>query len=185
MALTNDHIKKIKQGDICAFKEIYNNMFKSLSLYAYKILPKEDVVSDVVQEAFVILWNKRKEFNSMIGAKGYLYTVVRNRLISTLREKKVELVTFYDYAPKEVEFNNQIIKEETYKLLHDAVATLPEQTQNVIKLSMNGYTNQEIAEELLVTINTVKTLKKRGYCKLREQLKENIFLLILLFELLG
>lgn len=166
-----------------AFKEVYHNMFKSLCLYAYKILPDEDVVNDTVQEAFIIMWNKRGEFNSMIGAKGYLYTVVRNSIINVLRERKIE--SEVEHSIDEVEFNNQITKEETYKLLHQAIETLPEQTQNVIKLTMNGHTNPEIAEELGITVNTVKTLKKRGYNKLREQLKENIFLLILLSDLLS
>jgi RNA polymerase sigma-70 factor (ECF subfamily) len=119
----------------------------------------------------------------MVGAKGYLYTVVRNRIINILRERKVEVEAGHSFD--EVDFNNQITKEETYKLLHQAIETLPEQTQNVIKLTMNGHTNPEIAEELGVTLNTVKTLKKRGYNKLREQLKENIFLLILLSDLLS
>ena len=183
MTLTDNHIKQINQGDIHAFKQVYNNMFKSLCLYAYKILPDEDKVNDAVQEAFIILWNKREEFSSMTGAKGYLYTVVRNRIINVLRERKSEPLGVLPYD--EIEFNYQITTEETYKLLHEAIASLPEQTQNVIRLSMNGHTNPEIAEELDVTVNTVKTLKKRGYNKLREQLKENIFLLILLSELFG
>lgn len=183
MNLTDDHIKKINKGDIQTFKLVYNNMFKSLCLYAYKIFPETDVVSDAVQEAFIIFWNKRAEFNSMVGAKGYLYTVVRNKIITELRQKKKELKELE--VPDEIDFDNQITKEETYKLLHEAISTLPEQTQNVIKLSMNGCSNLEIAEELSVSVNTIKTLKKIGYNKLREQLKENIFLLILLSDLLN
>lgn len=183
MILTDDHIKQINQGDIQAFKQVYNNMFKSLCLYAYKMLPEEDVVNDAVQEAFIIMWNKREEYNSMLGAKGYLYTVVRNKIISELRIRKKE--TGEAEVIEDIEFDNQITKEETYKLLHEAIATLPDQTQNIIKLSMNGHSNLEIAEELDISVNTVKTLKKIGYSKLREKLKENIFLLILLAELFG
>ena len=183
MTLTNDHIIKINQGDIKAFKEVYNNMFKSLCLYAYKMIPEEDVVNDVVQEAFIVMWNKRTEFNSMLGAKGYLYTVVRNKIISELRTRKKEASE--SEIADDVEFDSQITKEETFKLLHEAIATLPEQTQNIINLSMNSYSNPEIAEELDISVNTVKTLKKIGYSKLREQLKKNVFLLILLSELMG
>ena len=183
MTLTENHIKRINQGDIKAFKEVYNHMFKSLCLYAYKILPEEDVVSDVVQEAFIIMWKKRTEFNSMSGSKAYLYTVVRNRIIDELKARKKE-VSKTEFV-QSIEFDNQITKEETYKLLHEAIATLPEQTQNVVNLSMNGNSNPEIAEELGVSVNTVKTLKKIGYSRLREQLKENIFLLILITDLLG
>lgn len=119
----------------------------------------------------------------MLGAKGYLYTVVRNKIISELRIRKKE--TGEAEVIEDIEFDNQITKEETYKLLHEAIATLPDQTQNIIKLSMNGHSNLEIAEELDISVNTVKTLKKIGYSKLREKLKENIFLLILLAELFG
>jgi RNA polymerase sigma-70 factor (ECF subfamily) len=83
------------------------------------------------------------------------------------------------------ELDLQVLKEETFKILRDAIATLPERTQLVLQYKMNGYTNKEIAEQLDITVNTVKTLQRAGYSKLREKLKENAFVLLILAELLS
>ncbi|MDE5423914.1 sigma-70 family RNA polymerase sigma factor [Ancylomarina sp. DW003] len=183
MSLSDEHIVRIGQGDLKAFKEIYKDMFQSLCLYGYKMLSNQAVVSDIVQEAFIIIWNKRVEFNSLVGTRAYLYTVVRNKISD--HAKNLKTVSIENNPVEEIDFNNQITKEETYKILREAIATLPGQTQKVIKLSMNGHTNPEIAEVLDISVNTVKTLKKIGYSKLRELLKDNVFLLLLLADLFG
>ena len=183
MGLTEDHIKNINTGNLQAFREMYENMYHSLCLYGYKMIPEEDVVNDVVQEAFIVLWNKREEFTSLVGTKAYLYTVVRNKILTHIKNKST--VSIETHSVEDIEFNNQITKEETFKLLREAVATLPDQTRKVVDLTINGYTNPEIAESLDISVNSVKTLKKIGYSKLREKLKDNIFLLLLLTDIMS
>lgn len=180
MNLSEGHIKKINTGDINAFKQMYNEMFNSLCLYGFKIYPSEDVVQDAVQETFIILWNKRSDFNSLLGTKSYLYTTVRNKLLNAIRDSKTSELN--DQHPDEAEFELQITKEETYKILHDAIDDLPDQTRRIIKLAVEGCSNIEIAESIDVSINTVKTLKRRGFASLRETLKDNIHVLMLLAQ---
>ncbi len=179
MILTNDHIRRINRGDVRAFKEIYENMFKSLCLFAYQMFPDKETIHDVVQEAFVVMWNNRKKLDSLAETKGYLYKIVHNKTIKAFNKKKKESEATKSYSDWR-ELGSFVTKEETYKLLHEAIAELPKQMKNVISLSMNACSNAEISEELSISVNTVKTLKKMGYSKLREQLKDNIFALVLL-----
>jgi RNA polymerase sigma-70 factor (ECF subfamily) len=184
MKLTPEQIKEFSQGNVKIFNEIYDSMFHSLCLFGYKMIPEEDVVSDVVQEVFISLWNKREQFTSPIKTRAYLYTSVRNNILTQIRDKHTVSLE-ENPQEEEIEFNNHIAAEETYRLIHYAVANLPLQTSKVIDLTINGYGNPEIADALNISVNTVKTLKKSGYSKLREQLKNNVFALLILADVLS
>lgn len=184
MKLTSEQIKEFSQGNVKIFNEIYDSMFHSLCLFGYKMIPEEDVVSDVVQEVFISFWKKREQFTSPGKTRSYLYTSVRNNILTQIRDKHtISLET--NPQEEEIEFNNHIAVEETYRLIYDAIQDLPSQTSKVIDLTINGYGNPEIAEALNVSVNTVKTLKKKGYSKLRERLKNNVFALLILAEVLS
>jgi RNA polymerase sigma-70 factor (ECF subfamily) len=69
------------------------------------------------------------------------------------------------------------------RILHQAIDTLPPQTRKIILLGLNGKNNNEIAEALNISVNTVKSLKKSAYTSLRGQLKDPmLFLLFLLID---
>ncbi|MCT4603513.1 MAG: sigma-70 family RNA polymerase sigma factor [Marinifilum sp.] len=183
MKLTNKHITQLTQGNLNAFNEIYNGMFHSLCLFGFKMIPEDDVVNDAVQEVFVELWRRREQFTTLIKTKAYLYTSVRNKILTHISSKRTVSIETAIYD--EVEVNNYITAEETHLIIQQAVKKLPLQSRKIIDLNLAGYGNQEIANELGISINTVKTLKKSGYAKLRISLKENLFVLLVLSELLA
>jgi RNA polymerase sigma-70 factor (ECF subfamily) len=77
--------------------------------------------------------------------------------------------------PYEIDY---IVKEETLRLLEEAVEKLPSQTKEVIKRSMKGMTVQQVADSLEISVNTVKTLKSRAYRILKDSYG-NIFALLI------
>lgn len=185
MHISGHTIKLIAQGDVDAFKELYDSFFPSLASFAIQLIKDKEEASDIVQEALLVYWNKRKEFSEPDGVKSYLYMVIKNQGMNYIRSNKIhskhkEYInnneTFY--------FKDLIIEEETIKLVLDAVNGLPPQTKKIIELSMKGFKNKEIAESLEISINTLKTLKLKAFQKLRENLKGHYFLLFTLSETL-
>ena len=84
---------------------------------------------------------------------------------------------------KDPDFLHEITYQETLRILHQAIDTLPPQTRKIILLGLNGKNNNEIAEALNISVNTVKTQMKIAYKTLREKLKQEQFsLLLFLFE---
>lgn len=166
-----------------SFEKLYDEMYHSLCLYGYKILPERDVVDDAVQEAFIVYWGKRNSLETFTSVKAFLYTVVRYKILTQIRNKHT--ISIENFSQSNFESEVQITKEETYKSLRKAIEFLPEQTKKIINLTMSGYSNQEMADTLDISINTVKTLKKKGYSKLRLRLKDNIFALLLLAEMIN
>lgn len=183
MELSSEHIKQLKKGNLEIFEQIYDNMFESLCLYGGKIIQENDVVRDAVQEAFIALWNKKLELDNIFKIKAYLYTIVRNKLITHIRLKKT---VSFERLKVEIEDNElclQVFKEETYKVLNESIANLPHRTQLVMLCKLQGLTNKQIADKLCIKLNTVKTLQRAGYSNLREQLKDNALVLLILAEL--
>ena len=77
------------------------------------------------------------------------------------------------------------IDEDVYNKVHQAMESLPEQCRLIIKLNvLEGKKYLEIAEELGITINTIRTQVSRGYKKLREILAEGVDMSILIYMFL-
>lgn len=78
---------------------------------------------------------------------------------------------------KDTFFHDKVIVEEAYRILQEAIDSLPPGMRSIILLVLEGKTNQEIAEELSVSKETVHSQKKIAYRKLRDYLKDYYFLL--------
>ena len=57
--------------------------------YVYKMLHDKEQTEDVIQEAFVLYWKNRVNFNNLLAVKTYLFTVVRNKVMVQLRDEAI------------------------------------------------------------------------------------------------
>ncbi len=165
-----------------SFKLIFERLFPPISLLAARILNDTEKGKDVAQEAFVKLWRKdSEEFEDENALRAYLYVLVKNACISLIRKEKKILKTSIDegLSISEQEFLNEILREETYQLLRIAIRDLSPQAVKVVEFTLKGYANLDIAEELSVSINTVKTIKRRAYLVLRKHLGHQFVALLL------
>lgn len=78
-------------------------------------------------------------------------------------------------------FTNHIIEEETFNQLFIEIRNLPESAMNIMFLALNGLKNQEIADELGISVNTAKTQKKITYTKLKQKLNPLLQAVLLAF----
>lgn len=123
--------------------------------------------------------NKRRFFLSA-PSKSILYTAVRNKALNELEHSKV----VYEYAQNVIEkkkdsfFHDAIVEEETYRIVSEAIDKLPDQMKAIMQLALEGKKNAEIADRLNISTETVHTLKKIAYKKLRENLKDYYYFLL-------
>jgi len=170
-------ILDIKMGNVDAFKQFFESFYPSLCLFTNKYLNDPDASHDIAQDAFLSLWNLKKDFHSIVSAKSYLFKYVKSRSINYLRDQKQRKCINFEQLGSDVFFRDNLIEEETYQTIYEAIRNLSPQGQRVIELSLDGLTNLEIAKQLNITINTVKTLKLRAFKSMRNELKENVFVL--------
>ena len=166
-------IKHINRGDRKAFREVFESYFSALTAFGYKYVPDQSAVEDMVQEAFISFWEKRQDFDHLNALKSFLYTSVRNKCLNHIKHqavlKKHEAALVYELE-SDHQFSRQVIEEETFNQLLAEIKRLPESAREIMVLALNGLKNQEIADELNISINTVKTQKKIAYSKLKEKL---------------
>ena len=178
--LIKDHtIQDIANGSMSSFKMFFDAFYPALCHFCDDYLKSEEAAADIAQEAMIEFWRNRDTHTSVKQAKVYLYSIGRNKSLNYLRHQKVEERYAADTDQDEA-IELAYIEDEVFNVLHNAVEQLPERSRAIIQLALKGYGNTEIAEELDISVNTVKTLKKSAYSKLRDMLKGRVFELVIL-----
>lgn len=183
MADQFDNFRKMQSGDIRAFEQLFMSLYPGMCSIADHYLNDEVQSKDIAQEAFIKLWGKREEFKDIISVKSYLYTTVRNLSLNFIRDNR-KSAEMPGVLPEraEAEFKSVIIEEEAIHSLYAAIDRLPAQTSRVIRMSLKGIKNQEIASELGISVNSVKTLKYNAVNTLRKELQGTVWLLLFWLE---
>lgn len=176
----------MKEGPvyILDFKKTFDKYFHTLVLFARRFRLEEADCESIVQDSFVALWEHRNEFSDFLSVRAYLYTTVRGKALNILRRHKTEteylsVQLLGDHSEKGC--MEAVIEEETRRLLFNAIYDLPEQARKILLLNLEGKNNQEIAELLHITVDTIKFHKKNAYKILRSRLKEHFYLALPLF----
>ncbi|AUP81263.1 RNA polymerase sigma-70 factor [Flavivirga eckloniae] len=154
-------------------EKIFNSEYKKLCLLAYGFINDLDLSKDIVQDVFTKVLEKRVPLKNKDNIEGYFYTAVKNKCLDFKRSKYAKDVKTYssedlEVLQKENYLISEIITLETSEVVERAIESLPDKCAEVIKLSIENYKNHEIAEEMNISINTVKDHKKKAYEKLRK-----------------
>ena len=167
------------------FKRVFNEYFPSLCVFANKFVNDEDVAKDMVQDVFLKIWSSGKVFKSEKSMRVYFYLTTKNRAIDYLKRERNKNNISDTHTLNIIDDNliiDEIIQEETYRLLGNALSLLPDKAQKVMLLNLEGLSNIEIADQLGISINTVKYHKLYAFRELRKKLgnkKLSIFLALL------
>ena len=178
-------IKGLNKGNIKDYDELFYMFYGRLCAFAMRYVKDQESAEEVVEEAMVVLWEKREKFDSIAGLKSYLYSTVRNASLDLLKknEKTVSLDTL---AGREslTTTDNFIIEEEVHATLYHALASLPPKSRRVFELScLEGLKYSEIADEMGISLNTVKSQRARAIELLKEMLKDYPYYYMVVFLL--
>lgn len=168
------------------YKSLFNKLYDTLCLFSNTYIKDLEVSKDIVQDVFVKIWEDKIEFKNDIGIKSYLYTSVKNKSLDYLKSKRyrsTDNVPSIEMEKLETEqfFLREVVVLEASVIINNAINTLPIKCANIIKLSIKNYTNAEIAEELEISIHTVKAQKRTAYKRLRPILKDYFILIAFAF----
>lgn len=149
------------------FEMHFKSLYLPLGMYALRIIGDVDGAEDAVQESFIKAWLAVEEGSDIGNFRSYMYRVVRNECISRLR-KQMDTVGLEYVAEIDEETVDTSIRDAR---IWKAVDELPEKCREVFLLSKrDGLTNEEIAEELNISIKTVKNQMTKAFSRLREAL---------------
>ncbi|RYF16279.1 MAG: RNA polymerase sigma-70 factor [Oxalobacteraceae bacterium] len=151
---------KVSEGDVNAFNLLFKSHYKSLCISALLLLKDEESAEDVVQEVFLKIWNKRKELAQVTNITSYLYISVKNAALDQLRKTKyiTDDISEVEISDDALDPFHSVRIKELSKHLQEASDSLPGQCKVIFEMVyVEGRKYQEVADEMGLSINTVKT----------------------------
>jgi RNA polymerase sigma-70 factor, ECF subfamily len=173
----------LASGNITAFEMYFKSYYQPLCNYAFTFLRDKEEAEEIVQTAFVSVWEKRTSLNIHSSSKSYMYAMVRNACLNILKHEKIK----QKYAGEELALskpgyeavNDTIDSAELESRILLAIEKLPEQCRLVFKLSrFEELKYSEIAEQLHLSVKTVENHMGKALRIMREQLKDYLPLLL-------
>ena len=171
-------IQLSKRKDKEAFTIIYNKYHQYLYALAYRYLKDSEMAEDAVQQVYVKLWEMIHVIDIEINLKNYLYSMTKNHILNQFRGKKETISINIMNAQQEIvddepDIVSVIEDAELSDLLNIGIENLPNQKKEIIKMKIQEHkSNQEIADEMGLSINTVKSHYQESIKMLRIYFKK-------------
>jgi RNA polymerase sigma-70 factor (family 1) len=170
-----------------SFVAFYRNHYTSFCFFANRFIGDPVIAEDIVADVALKLWEKRNELENINSFKAYFYTSTRNACINWINKEQSKLKNEAAYQASahlgEKTALENIIRTETFQELEAAIQSLPTQCRRIfIKLFIEGKSLVETAEEMKLSLFTVKAQRQRGIKLLRKQFSTvTLFIWAILF----
>lgn len=171
---THQLLQRFHDGDPAALGELSDQYSPALIGFATRLLHEPFLAGDIVQDVYIKLWQRKKEFDSQEGIKKYLFVSTRNACINQNEKFRVRQgqAASSDADSDPDEAMRKLILSEYLGLIYQIVSAMPEKLQQVFYLSFEeGLSPEEIAQQLETPRQTIKNRKVEVYKALREGLK--------------
>lgn len=150
-----DLLAALRGDDDRAFAELYRRYARPLVTTAFRKTGDGAVAEDLVHEVFLSLWLRRGEISVQGAVRVYLFSALKNRVISHYHRQAaaalVPLDDLRDLLPAPADSN--ALLGEFYE---HSLQKLPERCREVFVMSRSGYTMREIAQSLGISEKTVE-----------------------------
>lgn len=169
---------RLRSGDRDALAALYDRYAPLAMGVAMRVVHDRAVAEDVVQDAFVTVWQKIARYDASRGAlKGWLLTVVRNRAIDRLRATRATVDVDAPEADALLRTGpnptaDDALERVSAEAVHQALVELPDDQRTAIQLAyFEGYTYREIADLTGVPRGTASGRLRLALGKLRDSLR--------------
>lgn len=166
--------RRIARSDRDAFRELFEELNPALLRFAWRYTRDADTSRDIVQDAFLKVWEKRETLDPSKSILGFMYTMVRNRALNLARDSHytnsvdADEVIIEDVPSPDEEADFAVLEEKVFEWIE----SLPKRRREAFKLSrFEGLTHAEIAVVMNLTPRTVNTHLMLALRDLRGKLK--------------
>ena len=165
----------LQQQDQQAFSYLYDNYSGALFGLIYKMVNDKELAEDILQEAFVKIWNNFSTYDSV---KGRLFTwminLTRNLTIDTLRSKgykKQSKIRSDENSVNNLSDSTHVAEKFDAMGIRKQLTLLTNDQKQIIDLAyFGGFTQDEISKQLGIPLGTVKTRMRAAILELRKVL---------------
>lgn len=167
---------KIREKNQNSFEALFHLYYEPLVLHAQSYICDRASCEDVVQEVFIYLWENADSLDIKVSLKGYLFKMVKNRMLNHLDTlKNTYDIEVLNHLPAKETYEESIIvlEEKNFELnrLYLLIDKLPKKMKEVFILKYRrNFSYSEISQHLSISHNTVKTQLRRAKTMLQSQL---------------
>ena len=167
-------LKRVAEGDRAALQDVYRRTSGKLYGIALRIFPDGDEAEDVLQDAFINIWQKAGSFDPARASPiTWLVALTRNRAIDRLRAKGKRIMAPLDLAAEiaddRPDAEQCLIAHEADSRILACIETLAKNDATLIRTAFfDGATYVDIAERASTPLGTVKSRIRRALMKLKE-----------------
>lgn len=177
--------RQIAEGDQQAFRDIFDLYNKTLFSTAIKLTKSQLASEEITQEVFINLWVSRVHLVKVENPGAYLFKILYNKLNSYLKKESNQeriVKAAMQYSQPFANATQEMVDgNEVSRRINEAVENLPPQQKTVYQLSrQHGLKNDEIAERLDISPNTVKSHLAKAIASIRTHLKDVALVMALL-----
>jgi RNA polymerase sigma-70 factor (ECF subfamily) len=167
-------LRAVAGGDQAAFEALYAATRAKLYGVVLRILRRADLADEVMQEAYLKIWNSAGQFDPALASPiTWMVAIARNRAIDVARRKRDVSV---EEAPEVLERAADIAdplagreRSEELRRLLDCLGRLdPDQRQLMLLAYYNGLSREQLAARSGRPVNTIKTWLRRSILAVRE-----------------
>ena len=175
-----------RQFDEHTLESLFREHFSGLCQFALGFVKQEEVAKEIVQDAFVSLWEKRQTIDLSKPVKSYLATTVRNKCLNFLRDHKKfsnDLLAL-ENLPEDSGFDqpDKLVEKEIEQQIAAGIAELPDKCREIFVLNRYGNLKyQEIADKLQISVKTVETHMSKALQHMRIRLAEYLPMIFFIF----
>ena len=164
--------------DQAAFAKLYEKTSRYLNTVAYRIVRSNEESSEVLQDAFVQIWNNASSFTPHQGkALTWMASIVRYRAIDRIKAESrhqnrpdaEEEQQILESTPGQATPEGEHYRGQLNQQVALCLKQMNEKFMKCVELAyLYGYSREELAEMLDANVNTVKSWLRRGSAKLKE-----------------
>ncbi len=152
-------VQSLAKGNLLAFNSLYKEYSNRLYRFALGYLKSEEEAEELVQEVFMIIWEKRNELREELSFKSFLFTIAFNIIRKHFRTKAYLMKYLKSGVNSELDFqtSRNITYNSLQKYITDLIDQLPDRRKEIfVKSRVDGYSIKEISEELSISHKTVE-----------------------------
>lgn len=166
------------------FRKHYHDLFRSLVMFAMRFVDSLEQSEDIVQDVFSFVLENRVSMDDEVSFRSYLYNSVHHKALDRLKhnsvvDKYAKTVRKSSKGAAYQGVDDDIFTEEVFRRLFIYIDQLPARQREIFKLNMEGKKLREIAEQLEISYESVKTQRQRAVKSLRDKLSSDELLLLL------
>lgn len=177
-------VRALQRDDKAAFGYLFRCYYDRLVAYITTYTHNKVQSEDIVQQAFINLWEDRHKLDPHRSPRYYLYTIARNRYIDSVKKDRKHnrlLDELWEKALRERIAEDEEQLEKRIERMKSVIESLPPKCREIIRLNkMEGIKYRDIAVQLDISVKTVESQMRIAFQKIREAFKDDHLVLLVL-----